>query len=51
MSTKPIRRVTLFKIPSEEGQEKLLAKYRTLPQEALKVVPFLFPSNLRLTWG
>ncbi|OBT68463.1 hypothetical protein VE03_02924 [Pseudogymnoascus sp. 23342-1-I1] len=36
MSTKPIRRVTLFKIPTEEGQEKLLAKYRTMPQEALK---------------
>ncbi|ELR04538.1 hypothetical protein VC83_02296 [Pseudogymnoascus destructans] len=36
MSTKPIRRVTLFKIPTEEGQEKLLAKYHTMPQEALK---------------
>ncbi|KFY84081.1 hypothetical protein V500_09636 [Pseudogymnoascus sp. VKM F-4518 (FW-2643)] len=36
MSTKPIRRITLFKIPTEEGQEQLLAKYRTLPQEALK---------------
>jgi hypothetical protein len=37
MSTKPIRRVTLFKIPTEEGQEQLLEKYRTLRQEALKV--------------
>ncbi|KFY45537.1 hypothetical protein V495_02931 [Pseudogymnoascus sp. VKM F-4514 (FW-929)] len=36
MSTKPIRRLTLFKIPTEEGQEQLLAKYRSLPQEALK---------------
>ncbi|OBT54464.1 hypothetical protein VE04_03788 [Pseudogymnoascus sp. 24MN13] len=37
MSTaKPIRRVTLFKIPTEEGQEQLLAKYRDMPQKALK---------------
>lgn len=40
MSTaKPIRRVTLFKIPTEEGQEQLLAKYRDMPQKALKVFP------------
>lgn len=42
--TKPIRRITLFKIPSEEGQEKLLEKYRTMPQDALKVfLPSLLP--------
>lgn len=38
-TTKPIRRVTLFKIPTEEGQEQLLAKYRDMPQKALKVFP------------
>lgn len=48
MSTKPIRRITLFKIPTEEGQEQLLAKYRTLPQEALKVFLTTSLSYLRL---
>lgn len=51
MSTKSIRRVTLFKIPTEEGQEQLLAKYRTLPQQALKVFPSLLSSNLYHTPG
>jgi hypothetical protein len=50
MSAKPIRRITLFKVPTEEGQEQLLAKYRTLRQEALKVL--LFPhSNYNLSGG
>lgn len=48
MSTKPIRRITLFKIPTEEGQEQLLAKYRTLPQEALKVFLTISLSHFQL---
>jgi hypothetical protein len=37
MSVKPIRRITLFKVPDEGDQEKLLAKYQTMPQDAVKV--------------
>ena len=36
-TTKQIRRITLFKIPTEEGQEKLLNVYRTMPVDAKKV--------------
>ena len=36
-TTKQIRRITLFKIPTEEGQEKLLNVYRTMPADAKKV--------------
>jgi hypothetical protein len=37
-TTKPIRRITLFKIPKAEDQEKLLEIYKTMPQDAQKVV-------------
>jgi hypothetical protein len=44
MSSKPIRRITLFKIPNEEDQQKLLAKYKTMPQDAVKVqLPWKMP--------
>lgn len=36
MSSQPITRVTLFKIPSEEDQARLIDIYRTLPARALK---------------
>lgn len=36
MSSKPINRVTLFKIPSEEDRARLIDIYRTLPTRALK---------------
>lgn len=36
MSPQPIHRVTLFKIPSEEDQARLIDIYRTLPARALK---------------
>lgn len=36
MSSKQIRRITLFKIPTEEGQNALLEKYRTMPVDAKK---------------
>ncbi|RDW59072.1 hypothetical protein BP5796_11996 [Coleophoma crateriformis] len=32
--TKPIRRVTLFKIPAEEDQQKVLAIYKEMPDKA-----------------
>jgi hypothetical protein len=37
MSSKPIRRITLFKVPNPEDQQKLLDKYRTMPETAVKV--------------
>lgn len=37
MSGKPVRRLTLFKIPKVEDQERLLDIYRTMPEQALKV--------------
>lgn len=42
-STKPIQRITLFKIPNAEDQDKLLEIYRHMPQKAVKVggLPFL----------
>jgi hypothetical protein len=40
MSTKPIRRITLFKIPKPGDQEALLDIYRTMPEKALKVRKF-----------
>ena len=36
MSSRPINRVTLFKIPSEEDRARLIDIYRTLPTRALK---------------
>ena len=36
-NNKQIRRITLFKVPTEEGQEQLLDKYRTLQTDAKKV--------------
>ncbi|KAH6677262.1 hypothetical protein B0J14DRAFT_583839 [Halenospora varia] len=36
MSTKPIRRITLFKVPKPEDQQALLDKYRTMPETAVK---------------
>lgn len=36
MSTQPIHRITLFKIPNESDREHLLSLYRTMPQRALK---------------
>ena len=52
-STEPIYRVTLFKIPEEENQKKLLDYYREMPQKAVKVsssVPLLHHSS-RLAEG
>lgn len=40
MSTKPIRRITLFKVPKPEDQQALLGKYRTMPERAVKVGSF-----------
>ena len=40
-TTKPIRRITLFKIPKAEDQENLLEIYKTMPQDAQKVVPLV----------
>ncbi len=37
MSARPVRRLTLFKIPRVEDQERLLEIYRNMPQEALRV--------------
>lgn len=36
-STKPIQRITLFKIPNAEDQDKLLEIYRHMPEKAVKV--------------
>ena len=36
MSSQTIHRVTLFKIPSQEDQARLIDIYRTLPARALK---------------
>lgn len=38
MAAKPVYRLTLFKIPDEGSQDKLLELYRTMPQDALKVL-------------
>ncbi|KAH6721013.1 hypothetical protein DL95DRAFT_354565 [Leptodontidium sp. 2 PMI_412] len=35
-TTPPIQRITLFKIPSPDDQEKLLSIYKTMQQTALK---------------
>jgi hypothetical protein len=43
MSTKNINRITLFKIPDVPNQEKLLAIYKNLQQNAQKVSPALSP--------
>lgn len=32
-----ITRITLFKIPDEENQNKVLSLYQQMPQKALKV--------------
>jgi hypothetical protein len=48
MSTKPIRRITLFKIPSEENQQKLLDIYREMPAKAVKVLVHLSKLSLVL---
>lgn len=51
MSQEHIHRVTLFKIPEVEDQNKLLAKYKVAQQKALKVPCSRFPgcaaSNIR----
>ncbi|KAB5563508.1 hypothetical protein GE09DRAFT_785686 [Coniochaeta sp. 2T2.1] len=36
MSSQPVQRVTLFKIPAEEDQTRLIDIYRTMPVRALK---------------
>lgn len=36
MSSLPVQRVTLFKIPSAEDQARLIEIYRTMPIRALK---------------
>lgn len=36
-SVKPITRITLFKIPDQEDQEKLLNVYKEMPNKAKKV--------------
>jgi hypothetical protein len=36
-STKPINRLTLFKVPNCEDQQKLLAIYKMMPETAKKV--------------
>jgi hypothetical protein len=41
-STKPINRITLFKIPDPSNQERLLTIYKTLQQTAQKVFPPIF---------
>lgn len=43
-SAKNINRITLFKIPEVSNQEKLLAVYKSLQQNALKVFLALSPS-------
>jgi ATP-dependent 26S proteasome regulatory subunit len=37
MSPGRINRITLFKIPSEEDQQKLLGIYKNMPTKAVKV--------------
>jgi hypothetical protein len=39
----PVTRVTLFKIPKEEDQQRLLDLYKQMPQKALKVSQPLHP--------
>ena len=36
-STKPIYRITLFKIPNVDDQQKLFALYKEMPTKAVKV--------------
>jgi hypothetical protein len=38
MSSKYVHRMTLFKIPNKEDQEKVLEKYKTVKDVALKVL-------------
>lgn len=48
-STKIINRITLFKISAVEDQQKLLAVYKELPNNAKKVATHvLVPANLLL---
>lgn len=50
-STKIINRITLFKIPAVDDQQKLLAVYKGLPNNAKKVATHvLVPANL-LPWN
>jgi hypothetical protein len=42
-STKPINRIVLFKIPDVAGQEKLIAQYKILQQNAKKVLFLAIP--------
>lgn len=35
--SQPITRITLFKIPREEDQKKVLDFYKSMPQKAIKV--------------
>ena len=37
-SSKPVTRITMFKVPSEEGQQKLIQGYETLAAESKKVI-------------
>ncbi|KAF3804023.1 hypothetical protein GCG54_00008527 [Colletotrichum gloeosporioides] len=39
-----ITRITLFKIPDEESQKKVLGFYQQMPQKALKAYVVTFPS-------
>ena len=40
-----IYRITLFKIPGEEDQKKLLAIYKEMPTKAVKVSPSPSPAG------
>ena len=37
----PIHRMTLFKVPNEADIEPILEKYRTLKQDAVKVLSLI----------
>lgn len=34
-----VRRITLFKVPDEGNQKKLLSLYKDMPTKATKVIP------------
>lgn len=46
-----ITRITLFKIPDEESQKKVLGFYQQMPQKALKVRAFPSKPNSHLPFG
>ena len=39
----PVERITLFKIPSEEDQKKVLEQYKVLAKTAIKVLNSFLP--------